>query len=358
MVDFEGVTVDDEHSTPNRDEQTELRASIDRGKLIEKMRLLRVLLVSGVGGACITAVYLLVRSELPMGSEWGGLALMLVTSAFGVTLAIAFSIYKPRDDADQAQRAFIADFEQFEKNVKRDIFRTIRKEQLEKYAPTELVVREVQKRVDDALVSTIDEALQRRLTDGARSVDVIAYIDEIQARTVLALDGPAGRAENRSTWLMRGAITVGILGLAIAVIRVFSLGDYSATLLSLSTELGEKSVWPYVIALSMPWVTVIALVEFSALILLKLSNQFSLLQRQYTELLIEVMDRFLALKAVVRFGDGNQIVSAATVLMNNARRVEGKNESIEESLSAITKVTESLVGVVKQFANKSAKTAE
>lgn len=339
------------------DERDLLKETERREKRLKLMRLVYLLLVGllSVGGALV--LYSLLRSDFSLGTRWSGAwGAVLVGAISSICLAI-LTFRRSLGDEDQTQRSFMADFEQFEKNVKRDIFRTLQKQQLDKFAPKGLVLSEVQKRVDDALVSTIDEALQRRLTDGARSVDVIAYIDDIQARVLIALEGPAGRAESRSTGLMWGAILVGTIGLVIAVVRVFSLGDYSENLLLLNKQLGSRSVWPYVFALSTPWVTLVALVEFSALILLKLSNQFSLLQRQYTELLVEENARFLALKAIVRFGEADQIVAASNLFIRNKQPDESKDETMQESISAISKLTENLAGIVKQFAGKDGKPA-
>jgi hypothetical protein len=154
------------------------------------------------------------------------------------------------------------------------------------------------------------------------------------------------------------AIAIGACGILIAYLRVGDLDNLSNNILALKSIAGERSVWPYIFALSAPWVSLIALVEFTALMLLKISNKLSVEQRHYTELLVEFTDRILALKAVVRFGDPDQVVTAASLLLKNNPKVETKSEGLEESLSAITKITESLAAVVKQFASKEPKSSD
>lgn len=281
---------------------------------------------------------------------------------FGGTLGLLLvgylAVNRMPADADKASRAIAAEFQQFEKNVKQDIFRELSTQVSDEIVPLDFVTRQIQDRLDEGLVKAIDDALRKRLAEGARWVDIIGYIDDVQARIWLQLDGPGGRAEKLSQALLYGAIGVGALGLGIAIFRVFTLGDLSSSLVALSNSLGGKSAWPFVAALATPWISLIALVEFSALMLLKVSNQFAAEQRRYTEILIGVTERLLALKIIVRAGTGEEICKAASHLLREVKAVEVKDATMEESISAITKITESLVNVIKQLASKETKPLE
>lgn len=285
----------------------------------------------------------------------GGLAF---ATAFASLIAGYRVISRFPTDADQLNRAVAADFQQFEKNVKQDIFRELSERYSEKIIPLDFVKDQIQSRLDEGLVKAIDDALRERLTEGAKWVDVVSYIDEANSRISLELNGPGGRAEKRASWLLRGALAVGGIGLAIAIYRVFTLVDLRDSLLALSTSLGDKSAWPYVIALAAPWVSLIALVEFSALMLLKVSNQFTAEQRKYTELFKALNERLLALKVIVRSGTSEDVSRAASQLLRDVKTVEATDVNFEESISAITKITESLAAVVKQFASKEAKPSD
>jgi len=259
-----------------------------------------------------------------------------------------------RTYTDQIERARMSELQTFERNIRRDLD-TITAREASKLVPKEVIQSIIDARIDEAFVSGVDKAVRKRLDMEAKVIDVIDYIESAEQRIRTMLDGPAERAERRSGWLMFFAIIIGACGIFIAYLRVKGLGNLSDSLLALKSIVGEGSVWPYIFALSAPWVTLIALVEFTALMLLKISNKLSIEQRHYTELLVEFTDRILALKAIVRFGNADQVVTAASLLLRNNPKVEAKSEGLEESLSAVTKITESLAAIVKQFASKESK---
>lgn len=279
-----------------------------------------------------------------LGAAWGGLA----------AAALGYYFAQRRIYEDQLERWRMSEWQTLERGLTND-FRHITARQADKLVSKEVIAKTIDARIDEALVSGVDRALRKRVSQEAKVVDVIGYIDAAEQRIRTMLDGPAARAETRSNRLMLLAIVIGAFGLLAAYLRVRGLGDLADSLQRIKFIAGENSVWPYIIALSAPWVTLIALVEFTALMLLKLSNKLSLEQRHYTELLVEFTDRILALKAVVRFGNADQVVTAAAFLIKNNPKVEAKSVEMEETLSAITKITESLAGVVKQFASKEAK---
>ena len=278
---------------------------------------------------------------------------LLATTAMTLLMNLLIS----KRDVDQTGREMMSHVQLLERRLLKDLG-TVSAREVDKLASKEQIAAQINARIDEALVSTIDEALRKRLKDGAKVVDVIGYIDSVEERVRTLLDGPAGRAEKRSGWLMGLAILLAGAGIFIAYLRVIGLGNVSEKILALKSLAGDGNVWPYVFVLSAPWVTLVALVEFSALMLLKLSAKLSLEQRHYTELLVEFTDRMLALKAVVRFGSADQVVAAATLLIKNNPKVEAKSEGLEESLSAVTKITESLAAIVKQFASKEAKPSD
>lgn len=295
------------------------------------------------------------RDEFGGGGAWRALFVSL-GAAWASLASIAASYYltQRRVYEDQVERWRMSDWQLLERGLAND-FKHMTARQADKLVSREVIAETIDARIDEALVSGVDRALRKRVSQEAKVVDVIGYIDAAEQRIRTVLDGPAARAETRSGWLMILAIAIGAFGLFIAYLRVRGLGDLPEGLQRIKSIAGENSVWPYIIALSAPWVTLIALVEFTALMLLKLSNKLSLEQRHYTELLVEFTERMLALKAVARFGNSDQVVTAASLLVKNNPKAEAKNVEMEESLSAITKITESLAGIVKQFASKESK---
>ncbi|MDA5627820.1 MULTISPECIES: hypothetical protein [Agrobacterium] len=305
-----------------------------------------------------TLAFWLYRADVGDNGSWK-VIVFVIASAWVSLAASAGSYYfsRRRGYDDQLERARMSEWQLFQRGLAND-FKHISAREAEKLLSKDVIAATIDAKIDEAFVSGVDKALRKRLNQEAKVVDVIEFIEAAEQRIRTMLDGPASRAETRSGRLMIFAILIGAFGLFIAYSRVRGLGNLSDSLLSLKTNVGAGSVWPYIFALSAPWVTLIALVEFTALMMLRLSNKLSLEQRHYTELLVEFTDRMLALKAVARFGNADQVVAAASLLIKHNPKVEAKSEGLEESLSAITKITESLAAVVKQFAAKESKTPD
>ncbi|PCK80014.1 hypothetical protein [Rhizobium sophoriradicis] len=220
-------------------------------------------------------------------------------------------------------------------DVKRELFERAEKE----LVGTELVTKVLERKLEDGIVVTLDRAIKTRLDGAASKLHALNHIDETLGRIRIKLDGPSSRAE-RAAGISR------ILAYAFAVFGVV-LATYRVVSLDLPQPPTTTYDWPAVAMKAGPWVGLVLLVEFTALLFLRFYNRSIELQRYFTRELAGIESQFLGLKVAIDVGgriDGVR-ASAALLKVEPASFVEDK----EGELSTLTKAIESMADVIQKL---------
>lgn len=209
----------------------------------------------------------------------------------------------------------------------------------------------VSENLDDDLLLSIDNALQERISKQGKSLRVIRFLDGVTSELKLRLEGPAGRAETQAKWARWGAYTLVIIGLSVAIYRIYILENVTESLNDLYKAAGDRSIWPFVFANSAPWLGLIFLIEFTALLFMRFSTHASIQQRYFTEGYTELKDRYAALRTIIEYGTDEQIVvSARSMIVYGQRQMTETNDA--ETINASSRLVASLTGLIKETSAK------
>ena len=245
-----------------------------------------------------------------------------ISVLLGVTTAALFSsVWMIRDRArleeraDLTLRAISAEVEQSERRIEQQLLRRLDRRIAEVASSDEIVSRLLDQKLQDGIIEATDKALANRVSPEAKRIRLQRFLDDASDRLRLKYDGPAGRAENSATIARRFSYFLATFGLLIAASRVFLSGDFTLLLVELVRDNKADHFWPLVFAQAAPWVGLVALAEFTALVFFRFYLRSIELQGYFTRELANSESRFGALKIITEIGSDEQVVSAARDMM-------------------------------------------
>ncbi|MGQ5718442.1 hypothetical protein [Pseudochrobactrum asaccharolyticum] len=160
----------------------------------------------------------------------------------------------------------------------------------------------IEEKFGDDLVTAVSRALAQRVDQESKTIKSIRHLEQVTTELKYRLEGPAGRAENHARIARQLAYSLATIGLIIALWRVYTLKDLTASLTVIYAITKGQSVWPFIIAHTAPWFGLILLIEFTALLFVRFSTQASMQQRYFTEAYTELKDRHAALRTIIEYG--------------------------------------------------------
>ncbi|MBY5543104.1 hypothetical protein HFO60_24325 [Rhizobium leguminosarum] len=240
---------------------------------------------------------------------------------------------------DIDDREVSSKIEQSERRIYEDVRRQLLQRAEKELVGTELVTQALERKLQDGILVTLDKALKTRLDAAASKVHALNHIDETLGRIRIKLDGPSSRAENAAAISRIFAYAFAMLGVTLAIYRVTSL--------EAAQTFGINYDWPNVMMKAGPWVGLVLLIEFTALLFLRFYNRSIELQRYFTRELAGIESQFLGLKVAIDIGGRTDGVKASAALL----KIEPNSfvEDREEELSTLNKAIEGVADLVKKL---------
>jgi hypothetical protein len=252
------------------------------------------------------------------------------------------------ESVDTTQRAISAEVEQSERRIEQQLLRALDRKIAEVASSDEIVSRLLDQKLQDGIIEAADRALSARAAPEAKRIRLQRFLDDVSDRLRIKYDGPAGRAENSATIARRLSYAFATLGLMIACVRVFLSGGFTDVLVALLKENKTDHFWPLVFAQSAPWIGLVLLVEFTALIFFRFYLRAIELQRYFTRELANSESRFGALRVITEIGSDKQVVQAALLMMEigeNLLQAE-TDADLPENVSALADVAEKIKSII------------
>ncbi|QYM73236.1 hypothetical protein K1X45_01955 [Pseudochrobactrum sp. Wa41.01b-1] len=255
-------------------------------------------------------------------------------------------------DEDEVLRASADEIENTERRILSSAESMIQSAIEEKLNNKNILSPTIKEIVNEDLILSIDHSLRERITTEAKPMRLLSYMDKTTSEMRIRLEAAGHREERQAARARTYAFIAAYTGIFFAIIRVgLSLID-KTTLLPLFNIISPNfSVWPYILSSAAPWVGVILVCEFTAILLFKDSNGCSRRQRYFSEAYVELRDRHMALRTIIEYGTPEQITaSARSMIIYNAHTNEAVKDT--ETISASARFIESLTGLFKETADK------
>ncbi len=286
----------------------------------------------GVVVASITAMSgnILERIQFSSMSTFTIIQFALFVGAMGASLISAGWLINERSRiarrADELQRALNSKLELSERRIEKQFRRELDTQIGQIVSSDEIVSRLLDQKLSDGIIEATDKALAARTGPEAKRIRLQRFLDDVSDRLRIKYDGPAGRAEDSATIARRFSYCLAMFGLVLAACRVFLSGGFNETLIRLIDGGKGEHFWPLIFAQAAPWVGLIVLIEFTALIFFRFYLRSIELQRYFTKELANSENRFGALRIITELGSDEQAVKAAFDFMkvneNNLRSDE------------------------------------
>ena len=255
-----------------------------------------------------------------------------------------------KNDADQEQRIEISSIDLLEKRFENRINNLAKNISSQNLINENLSREIINEKFGEDLVTTVDKALKQRVGQVSKIIRSQNRLNEVTDDLKIRLEGPGGRAEKQANVARRLAYAMALLGVVVAGGRIYTLVD-QPVLESISKLADGGSIWPFIIAHSAPWVGLIILIEFAALMFVRFSTRASLQQRYFTEAYTELKDRHAALIIVIEFGSPEQIIVAASSMIRySQQQIAHSNDA--ETITASSSLIQSLTGLITETMSK------
>ena len=209
------------------------------------------------------------------------------------------------------------------------------------------IAKAMLEKLDAQMLETIDSALARRVNkvaaEGRRWRDVLDVFDRLRIR----LDGPASRAEQSAMYFRRMAAVLAGAGVCIAAVRVFSTLYYDG-----------PSLFALALYSGAPWVGLVLLIEFTALLFQRFYSRSIELQRYFTKELSATELKLVALRVIIDTGTREQIVEACRTLFASETNAWLPVKDGAEQTTAAAGLVKELGGLVGAVSGGTKKKAE
>ncbi|RBO90473.1 hypothetical protein [Pseudochrobactrum asaccharolyticum] len=260
-------------------------------------------------------------------------------------------ITKKIKDEDEVSRWDTSELDLVEQRINRRIDYLINNTPSENLLSPDFFRKIIEEKFDDEIITSVDEALTRRVNKESKTIRTLDQLNGVTQELKIRLEGPAGRAERHAHTARRMAYIMAILGIGIAGYRIYLLTDLTTTLKEIYELTDGSSIWPFIIAHSAPWLGLVLLIEFTALLFVRFSTQASTQQRYFTEAYTELKDRHAALSIIIEYGTPEQIItSARSMIIYGQRRLAETSDA--ETINASSNLIQSLTGLVNEAAAK------
>jgi hypothetical protein len=214
--------------------------------------------------------------------------------------------------------------------------------------------RAIADRIDEDLLVRLDEALARRVQTEASDIRRWRTFADVFERIRIKLDGPASRAESSAFIFRRLAAALAAFGVVVAIVRVFWFGSGVTPLMLQTLTNGSHSLWSMAIINGAPWIGLILLIEFTALLYFRFYARGVETQRYFTKELAGLEVRLAAMRVVLDTGTKEQIMQATRILMTLDSNVMSV-ERVEEQLSMANNVVKEVAASAKSIKDAVAK---
>lgn len=276
---------------------------------------------------------------------------VLVAMLVGFTRDLGASVNFGIRDDDQRERQITSEADEIERRVRTDLLANVGLTVEKILSGDHLVTRLVDAKLNDGVVVALDEAMRKRTEKDAKAIRMIDHLDLVVSNLNTRLEGPAGRAETAANWSRNMAYGLAVGGLLVAVVRVYTMGDFSTHIIELMKASGDRWIWPIIAAQAAPWIGLILLIEFTALLFLRFYNRSIELQRYFTREMAILRNRYVGMRAIIEFGSPEQVVATAAGLTAHVPN-DMEQQSSAEEVSATSQLTENLTSFVKEAASK------
>lgn len=249
---------------------------------------------------------------------------LAIASTYALRILIYFrdesKLFGPADFGDQIDRNVSSRIEQFERRIQDEADRRIDRRFEEIVSGSvettnDAIARILSERLDIGVVDAVQAAVGRQLDVAAKEARRWRHIEATFERIRLKLDGPASRAEKAAIQFRNAAMAICLFGLLLACYRLWGEGEFLNQLLLILASQNPTSAWILVFAKAAPWVGVILLAEFTALLFFRAYLRAIELQRYFTRELATIEARFAALRVVLDLGSPEQQFEIAKSLM-------------------------------------------
>ncbi|WP_156408705.1 hypothetical protein [Rhizobium sp. Root708] len=196
----------------------------------------------------------------------------------------------------------------------------------------------VQAKLDDTLIEEVDAALSARVHVEATKLKALDHLKLTLDSNKKNLEGPASRAEAAAAVSRRLAYLFAIAGVLVAGLRLYVVND---------AQVAGDIHWPTVALRSGPWVGLILLIEFTALLFFKFYGRSIELQRYFTRELSVIENQFAALQVTIDLGGPSDAVRSATAMLKAGEPNVFQDEKAED-LNSLTNALTDLAGLIKK----------
>ncbi|KTQ92668.1 hypothetical protein NS226_15370 [Aureimonas ureilytica] len=221
---------------------------------------------------------------------------------------------------DLSERVISSRIEQSERRIQSEVQRTIDRQIADIISgdigeTNQVIAKLLAERLDSGVVAAVQDAVGRQLDLAAREARRWQHIENTFDRIRTKLDGPASRAEVAANRFRNAAMLICFFGLGLACLRLWGEGDFVDRILPLATAENSSAVWMVVFAKAAPWVGVILLAEFTALLFFRAYQRAIELQRYFTRELAILEARFAGLRVILDLGTPDQQYDVVKALM-------------------------------------------
>lgn len=255
-------------------------------------------------------------------------------------------------ERDQLDREVSRRFDYNSKQLYEELSAEVRGRIDEALTSNALVEQVLDQKLKEELLVELDDAVNSKLQLSAAKVQAIRHINEMVERVRIKFDSPASAAEKAAKRSTSLAYFMAFSGVVVAFGRVIHIAaQQSFPIVPVQTSAPLPAhvwSWPEVVSQSGPWIGLVLLIEFTALLFFRFYARSIELQRHFTEKLATLETQFTSLKVVVDLGSAEDIVKAAVVTMNIADVPFTKPDDSED-ISTLAKMVESLADVVKKL---------
>ncbi|WP_156420112.1 hypothetical protein [Aureimonas sp. N4] len=228
--------------------------------------------------------------------------------------------FRGTSDRDQNERVLSSRIEQSERRIQNEVEKRIDQKFSEIISGavgenSQVIARLLSERLDAGVLTAVQDAVGRQLDSSAREVRRWQHIENTFDRIRTKLDGPASRAESAANRFRNAAILICVFGLGLACLRLWGEGGFIDRIIPLATAGNTSAVWIVVFAKAAPWVGVILLAEFTALLFFRAYQRAIELQRYFTRELAILEARFAGLRVILDLGTPDQQYDVVKALM-------------------------------------------
>lgn len=267
-------------------------------------------------------------------------------------VAILFAFLQTQKGADQQERQLFALIDDIQKNVEQTLASKYHLDERPDWVtqfPKVLRQSSHMRRVGPP-TKVEKEAEKGEKTEAEIREETIEFLKGRMLAMGLRLQAPASRSEGQAALALSAGYILAGLGILLAMIRLYTSLHAPTDSFIYYLISKNQSLWPYLVAKAAPWVGGIALIEFIAVLLFKLSFQLMKFSRQLSSTYSAFNERYCGLIIVLHMGSKEDLIKAGNNLITAGRDILTEVDDLpsKESLVDLLQQLNAIIATIQQ----------